>query len=134
MLPRKIIDGAGGVNLWVQLGATLFIGLMTAGGALLGVRWNTRVGERATEQKERQARREEWAKRFHEALAYVVDDAPRKRAVGLHFMAALAESELAGPDERKLMAVFADRVIGPLMAELAAAGQVDELDDEVGAL
>jgi hypothetical protein len=114
---------------WVQLVATLAVGLLTAGGALVGVRMNTRVGDRATEQRETQGRREEWSKRFYEALTYVVDEeSPRKRAVGFHLMSALSDSELAGPDELKLMAVFADRVLNPLVQELADAGVDDDAD------
>jgi hypothetical protein len=104
---------------WLQVTATLLVGVLTAGGALLGVRMNGRVGEQATEQRETQGRREEWSKRFYEMLAYVVDDSPRKRVTGLHMMSALAESDLAGPDELRLMEVFADRVLNPLLREMA---------------
>jgi hypothetical protein len=115
---------------WLQLVSTFLVGVLTAGGALLGVRMNGRVGDRATDQRELQGRREEWSKRFYEILAYVVDESPRKRAAGLHLMSGLAESELAGPDERKLMEVLADRVLNPLLREIeqrgGAEGQVDE--------
>lgn len=79
---------------------------------------NARAGDRATLQREAQGRREEWSKRFHEVLAYVVDESPRKRAAGLQLMVALAESELAGPDELKLMDALADRVLNPLLREI----------------
>ena len=108
------------MNPWLQLGATMLVGLLTAGGAFLGVRLSARVGDRATEQREAQGRREEWSKRFYEVLAYVVDDeSPRKRTAGLHLMSALAESDLAGPDELRLMEVLADRVLKPLLVELS---------------
>ncbi|MFI9816502.1 hypothetical protein [Saccharothrix variisporea] len=107
------------MNPWFQLGATLFVGLLTAGGALLGVRLNGRVADRATEQRETQARREEWSKRFHQVLAYALDDeSPRKQAAGLELLRALAESELAGPDELLLMRALADRVLGPVLREV----------------
>ncbi|MFD2415572.1 hypothetical protein [Amycolatopsis pigmentata] len=108
------------MNPWLQLSATLVVGVMTAGGALWGVRRNGQVGDRATEQREAQGRREEWSKRFYEVLAYVVDESPRKRTAGLNLMAALGDSELAGPDERRLMEALTDRVLKPLIRELNA--------------
>lgn len=103
---------------WLPLAAALLAAACTAGGALLGARMNAKAGDRATAQRELHGRREEWSKRFHEVLAYVVDESPRKRAAGLHLMCALAESELAGPDELKLMDALADRVLNPLLREL----------------
>lgn len=112
------LSGKVSMDLWLQLASTMLVGLLTAGGALVGVRMNGRVGDRATEQREIQGRREEWSKRFYEILAYVVDESPRKRAAGLHLMSALAESDLAGPDEIKLMEILTDRVLNPLLHEL----------------
>ena len=48
----------------------------------------------------------------------VFDESPRKRVAGLHLMSALAESDLAGPDELKLMEILADRVLNPLLDEI----------------
>lgn len=73
-------------------------------------------------QRELQARREEWSKRFFEALSYVADESPRKREIGLGLMEALAQSELAGPDERRLMEISAQRVLNPLLKQLAEVG------------
>lgn len=118
---------------WLQVVSTFLVGAVTAGAALLGVRMNGRVGDRATEQREVQGRREEWSKRFYELLAYVVDESPRKRAAGLGLMSALAESDLAGPDELKLMEVLADRVLTPLLRELqegALSPAAEELSDD----
>lgn len=106
------------MNPWLPVAAALLAALCTAGGALLGARMNSRAGDRATVQREVHGRREEWSKRFHEVLAYVVDESPRKRAAGLHLMYALAESELAGPDELKLMDALTDRVLNPMLREL----------------
>jgi hypothetical protein len=103
---------------WLQVASTLLVGLLAAGGALLGVRLSGRTNDRATEQRETQGRREEWSKRFYEVLAYVVDESPRKRETGVYLMTALAESELAGPDELRLMEVLADRVLNPMLREL----------------
>jgi hypothetical protein len=102
----------------LQVVVPLIVGLLTAGGALVGVRMNGRVSDRATEQREAQGRREEWSKRFYEVLAYVIDESPRKRAAGLYLMSALAESDLAGPDELRLMEALADRVLNPLLREI----------------
>ena len=71
------------MNVWLQLASTMLVGVLTAGGALLGVR---RVAAQA--------------------------------GGGLHLMSALAESDLAGPDELKLMEILADRVLNPLLDEL----------------
>lgn len=119
------------MNPWVQLGATLLVGMLTAGGALLGVLLNARVGNRATEQREVQARREEWSKRFYEALAYAVDDtSARKRAAGLHLMVALLDSKLASADEIRLMELFADRALKPLFQEGTDQPDIGLPDDD----
>jgi hypothetical protein len=120
------------VNPWLQLGSTFLVGLITASGALVGVRMNARSGDRATEQREVQGRREEWIKLFHEALGYVVDDSVRKRVVGMQLMTSLAESDLAGPDERRLMETFADRALAPLLKELDESGNPRAEKDDPG--
>ena len=61
----------------LQVVVPLMVGLLTAGGALAGVRMNGRVSDRATEQRETQGRREEWSKRFYEVLAYVIAELTR---------------------------------------------------------
>ncbi|GAB1515667.1 hypothetical protein [Actinophytocola sp. KF-1] len=106
------------MDLLLQVAVPLAVGMLTAGGALVGVRMNGRASDRATEQRETQGRREEWSKRFYEILAYVVDESPRKRTVGLCLISALAESDLAGPDELRLMEALADRVLNPLLREV----------------
>ena len=88
---------------------------------------NARAGDRATEQRETQGRREEWSKRFFEVLTYVVDESSRKRAVGFEVMAALAESELASPEELKLLDALTDRVLNPLLKELEQERPADEV-------
>jgi len=120
----------------LQVVVPLMVGLLTAGGALVGVRMNGRFSDRATEQRETQGRREEWSKRFYEILAYVIDESPRKRAAGLYLMSALAESDLAGPDELRLMEALTDRVLNPLLREIHGTehrstlqGQADDGSD-----
>ncbi|TWP53773.1 hypothetical protein FKR81_03180 [Lentzea tibetensis] len=123
------------MNPWLPVAAALLAAVCTAGGALLGARMNTGAGDRATEQREAQGRREEWSKRFLEILAYAVDESPRKRTAGLELLAALADSELAGPDERKLMYALTDRVLNPLLREIEKddlASATPELPDDEG--
>jgi hypothetical protein len=45
------------VDPWLQAGLSILVGLLTAGGAYLGVRHATRGNDRATEQRELAARR-----------------------------------------------------------------------------
>lgn len=111
---------------WLPVAAALIAAVCTAGGAVLGARMNARAGDRATEQREAQGRREEWSKRFFEVLTYVVDESSRKRAVGFEVMTALAESELAGPEELKLLDALTDRVLNPLLRELEQELPADE--------
>jgi hypothetical protein len=116
----------------LQVVVPLIIGLLTAGGALVGVRMNGRTSDRATDQRETQGRREEWSKRFYEVLAYVIDESPRKRTAGLYLMSALAESDLAGADELRLMEALTDRVLNPLLREIHGTEHHDtaHADDE----
>lgn len=114
------------MNPWLPVAAALIAAACTAGGAVLGARMNARAGDRATEQREAQGRREEWTKRFFEVLTYAVDESPRKRTVGIEIMTALAESELAGPEELKLMDAFTTRVLNPLLSELGQELPADE--------
>lgn len=102
---------------WLQLASTLLAGVLGAASALLGVRLNGRVGDRATDQRETQARREEWSKRFFQLLAYATDDSPEKREVGLDLMRAMATSDLAGGDELDLMMTLSNKVLEPLEKE-----------------
>jgi hypothetical protein len=55
------------VNPWLQTGLSLVVGLMTAGGALLGVRLAVRGNNRA-----------EWWRRFTWAADLTLDDSPVK--------------------------------------------------------
>src|SRR3712207_6620969 len=67
------------VNPWVQAGLSLAVGLLTATGALVGVRFSVRGGDRATQQRELAARREEWWRRFTWASELALDESPSKR-------------------------------------------------------
>ncbi|GGM67363.1 hypothetical protein GCM10011608_60770 [Micromonospora sonchi] len=106
------------MNPWLQVGLSVVIGLMTAAGALIGVRLSVRGADRATGQRELAGRREEWWRRFTWAAELALDDAPAKRVTGLKLLAKLAQSELAERDECLLLDVFQGRVLDELLSDL----------------
>ncbi|WP_328645344.1 hypothetical protein OHS58_35270 [Amycolatopsis sp. NBC_00348] len=106
------------MNPWVQAGLSLLAGVLTAGAAVVGVRFSVRGNDRATEQRELAARREEWWRRFVWASELALDDQPAKRVVGLKLLAKLAQSELAQRDECLLLDVFQGRVLDKLLDDL----------------
>jgi hypothetical protein len=108
---------------WLQAGLSIFVGLLTAGAAYLGVRHTTRGNDRATEQRELAARREEWWRRFTWAAELAIDDSPTKRVAGLKLLAKLAQSELAQRDECLLLDVFQGRVLDKLLDDLPDVGE-----------
>jgi hypothetical protein len=110
------------VNPWIQAGLAILIGLLTAGGAYLGVRHATQGNDRATQQRELAARREEWWRRFIWAADLAMDDSPIKRVVGLKLLAKLAQSDLAQRDEAQLLDVFQERVLDKLLEDLPDTG------------
>lgn len=99
----------------MQAALSLCIGLLTAAGALAGVRWSVRGNDRATTQRELAARREEWWRRFTWAAELAMDPAQTRRVVGLKLLAGLAKSELAQRDECHLLDVFQSRVLDTLL-------------------
>lgn len=108
------------MNAWLQLVLSLAIGSITAVAAFFGVRMSVRGNDRATEQRELAARREEWWRRFTWAAELTLDDAEHKRVVGLNLLTTLARSDLARREECLLLDVFQQRV---LESVLAAEGQ-----------
>ncbi|KFZ79202.1 hypothetical protein ED92_26810 [Amycolatopsis sp. MJM2582] len=106
------------MNGW-QIGVTALVGVLATSGAFVGARLGARANDRATEQRERAARREEWWRRFTWAAELAVDDAPVKRVAGLKLLTKLAQSELAQADELALLDVFQGRVLDTLLDELA---------------
>ncbi len=97
-------------------------------GGALGA-WLAFAGRRAsTKQAEAAARREEWGRRFSQALALIADEHPRQRQIGRALLAQLLNSDLATSDDRKA----ADRIIAldaePTVTQLAALPTPDELD------
>jgi hypothetical protein len=111
------------VNLWMQASMSLVVGLLTASGAWLGVRHSVRGNDRATEQRELAARREEWMRRFMWAAELAQHESTDKRVTGLRLLEALAESELAQRDECLLLDVFQKRVLDELLHDFEESGE-----------
>lgn len=99
------------VNPWLQLALSLAVGSVTAAAAVFGVRMSVRGNDRATEQRELAARREEWRRRFTWAAELALDDLEHKRVVGLNMLTTLAQSDLARREECLLLDVFQARVL-----------------------
>jgi hypothetical protein len=88
------------VNPWLQISLSLAAGLLTAGGALLGVRLSVRGSNRA-----------EWWRRFTWVADLAHDDLSGKRMIGLELLAKLAQSSLAQRDDYLLLDAFHERVL-----------------------
>lgn len=91
--------------------------------------WLAFVGTRSsTRQAEVAGRREEWGRRFSQALVLLADEHPRQRQIGRALLVQLLNSELATDDDR----ATADRIITidaePTRTQLAALPSPDELD------
>lgn len=111
------------VEPWAQASLSILVGLLTASGAYLGVRHTTRGNDRATQQRDLAARREEWWRRFTWAAELALDDSPAKRVAGLKLLAKLARSDLAQRDECLLLDVFQGRVLDKLLEDLPDADE-----------
>jgi hypothetical protein len=111
---------------WMQAGLSVLVGLLTAGGAYVGVRHAARANDRATQQRELAARREEWWRRFIWAVELALDESPVKRVTGLKLLTKLAQSDLAERDEALLLDVFQGRVLDRLLDELPDTGGREE--------
>lgn len=92
------------MNPWAQAGLALAVGLLTAGGALLGVRLAVRGNNRA-----------EWWRRFTWAAELALDNSSVKRVTGLKLLTTLAQSDLAQRDDCLLLDVFQERVLDELL-------------------
>lgn len=128
------------MNPWLQVALSLGTGVLTAGGALLGVRYSVKATDRATgqreiaaqrdvEQRELAARREEWWRRFTWAAEQATEETQEKRSAGLALLGHLATSKLAGEDEYLLLKSLTERLENLRQEEGAAevAKQVDKL-------
>lgn len=96
------------MNPWLQTGLSLLVGLMTAGGALIGVRLSVQGSNRA-----------EWWRRFTWAAELSLDRSPTKRVAGLKLLAKLSQSNLAQHDDYLLLDVFQGRVLDELLRDLS---------------
>jgi hypothetical protein len=103
------------VSAWLQIVLSLVAGLLTAGGAFIGVRLSVRGSNRA-----------EWWRRFTWAADLALDISPVKRVAGLKLLAALAQSDLAQPNDYPLLSVFQERVLDELLHDLQEGGKDDE--------
>ncbi len=103
----------------------IVLGIITAVAALLAAALSWRAGTVSTRQREEQARREEWWRRFQWATDLLVSPDGRRTRVGLALLTALADSTLAGPDELDAMALVTDEV-----SDLTLALEQGEGDDE----
>src|SRR5262249_19516831 len=106
-------------NPWLQAGLSLGIGLLTAGGALLGVRLSVRGSNRA-----------EWWRRFTWAADLALDSSAVKRVAGLKLLTKLAQSDLAQRDDYLLLDVFQGRVLDGLLHDLSDFQEEPDQDDE----
>jgi hypothetical protein len=71
-------------------------------GAAAGAAGAYVAAARGLRQRERQARMEEWGRRFTAALAASASDTFSQRALGREVLVNLAESELSDAEDRKL--------------------------------
>ena len=111
------------MSQWAQIALSVGIGLLTAGGALVGVKLSVRGNDRATRQREYAARREEWWRRFTWAADLALDESATKRVAGLRLLAKLAQSDLAGPDEYLLLDAFHERVLNKVLKDQEESGE-----------
>jgi hypothetical protein len=72
--------------------------LLGAGLAYLGARH----GSRPEQQAVTQSRRDEWGRRFAEAMTLLTDESPHQRAMGRALIDALLDSDLAQADDRRI--------------------------------
>lgn len=110
---------------WLTVIASFF-------GAGLGAGLSYVAAQKATGQREGQGRREEWGRRFTAALGYFAERDARARELGRVMLTRLAQSELAGAEERTLaddlLSAEARHGIGGRdVATLAAGTSLDQL-------
>lgn len=77
-------------------------GLLAFLGGAVGAASAYLAAQRGTRQRERQARQEEWGRRFSAALDDVAAETFRRRELGRVVLVLLAESRLADEEERLL--------------------------------
>lgn len=100
-----------------QIAVTAIVGVLATSGAFIGARLGARANDRATEQRELAARREEWWRRFTWAAELAMDESAARRTLGLSLMMKLARSDLAQQDECQLLDVFHQRALGDILEQ-----------------
>ncbi|WP_143267018.1 hypothetical protein [Amycolatopsis thailandensis] len=104
---------------WLTPVLALVAGLLTAGAAFLGVRVTVR-------QKEQSEGRSEWRARLQMAQELYWSSDVEKRLAGIGILDVLAESDLAGPDELRMIEVFLKPILRqPPPPEDLEAGDAD---------
>ncbi|MFK0244610.1 hypothetical protein ACIQUM_07915 [Amycolatopsis azurea] len=106
-----------------QIAITACVGVLAATAAYFGARQGARSNDRATEQRDLAARREEWWRRFTWAAELAMNESAAKRTLGLSLMLKLARSELAQQDEYDLLDVFHQRTLGDILGSADDVGR-----------
>jgi hypothetical protein len=96
-----------------------------------GARAGALASDRATDQREVAARREEWGRRFATALSLLGEPDQRERRIGRALLAQLLDSELATDEDRHTAAeiLAAEALPEPMQAALRALPASPDLDD-----
>lgn len=115
------------LNPWLQAALSLLTALVAAAGAFVGVRLSVRGGDRATVQREKAARREEWWRRFTWAAELALGESSTKRATGLRMLTQLAQSELAQRDEYLILDAFPGRVLDEMASKPVEATTQEQI-------
>jgi hypothetical protein len=89
---------------WLTSLLSLGAGVITATGAFLGVRLTVKQQERITRQSQ-------WWRQFEHASQLALDEHVHKRTVGLRMLKGLAESDIAGIDELRMLDAFHRRLV-----------------------
>ena len=103
----------------------IYLGFITAVAAVAAALLAWWAGKQATGQRELQARREEWWRRFQWATGLAISADERQSRIGLALLVALSDSSLASHDELGAMATVADEIY-----ELPIALHEGKSDDE----
>lgn len=88
----------------------IYLGFITAVAAVAAALLAWWAGKQATGQRELQARREEWWRRFQWATGLAISRDERQARIGLALLVALSDSTLASNDELGAMATVADEI------------------------
>lgn len=105
------------MGAWTQSAVSFLGSLLGVVGGVAIARLTVRGNDRATNQRELAARREEWGRRFIWAAELVLDESAIKRTIGLNILAKLALSDLAGRDEYLLLDSFQKPILERLFAD-----------------